>query len=92
LYVSKAEPAQVKHLSDPPLNDMLLAQTLQKARKACKEKHSSLLQTFINYGRKSFIALGPHIENLFTTLLKIAAFHVTNMLRTLIAVIYTFNC
>jgi hypothetical protein len=39
------------------------------------------LQTFVNYGRKSFITLGSDIENLFTTLLKIAAFPETNLLK-----------
>jgi hypothetical protein len=32
-----------------------------------REKRSSLFRTFVNYGRKSFIALGPDIEKGFTT-------------------------
>jgi len=34
-------------------------QTLDLAGEACQEKHASLLQTFLNYGHKSFITLTP---------------------------------
>jgi hypothetical protein len=34
-------------------------QKLDLGGKACQDKHSSLLRTFVNYGRKKFYNIGP---------------------------------
>ncbi len=49
-------------------------QTLDLAGEACQEKHASLLQTFVNYGHKSFITLTPG----------------ANVLKLFLSVIYGF--
>jgi hypothetical protein len=38
------------------------AQTTDWAGKACKDKHSNLLQTLVNYGYKSFMAMVPGLR------------------------------
>ncbi len=45
----------MQHISVFPL----LGKLLQRMKKLAKDKHSSLLPTFLNYARKSFIALDP---------------------------------
>jgi hypothetical protein len=37
-------------------------QTLDSVGKICRDKHSSLLRTLINYGRKSFTTIGPGVN------------------------------
>jgi len=36
-----------------------------RLRRAVSDKHSSLLQKFINYGRKKFYSAGPRLSNFF---------------------------
>ncbi len=36
-------------------------QTSDKAGKACRDKHSSFFQSFVNYGRKKFYNIGTWI-------------------------------
>jgi hypothetical protein len=50
----------MKHLSGSPPYCRLLAltKTLDKFGKACHGKHSSILRTIINYGRKKFYNIG----------------------------------
>jgi hypothetical protein len=47
----------VKHLSGTLL--ILQVPGLTRLEKLARNKHSSLLQTFVNHGQKSFITLGP---------------------------------
>jgi hypothetical protein len=54
-------PTRVKHLSGSPLygNLWLFPQTLERAGKACRDKHSSLLQKYAHYGRKKLNGIRP---------------------------------
>jgi hypothetical protein len=53
--------SEMIYLSGAPLLGRLLPypQILGKAFTACKDKHSSLLRTFVNYNFKSFMTLTP---------------------------------
>jgi hypothetical protein len=58
----RAELIQVKHLS---LEGRLLAShaTIYYAEKSCLDKRTSLLRTFVNYGRKKAYNIGPRATN-----------------------------
>jgi hypothetical protein len=49
----------VKHLSGVAFWDRLLALPTTKLERVVRDKDSSLLRTFVNYGRKKFLNIGP---------------------------------
>ncbi len=56
---------RVEHVNSSSLKDRLLALptnirlTLDKLERLERDKHFSLLRTFVNYGRKKFYNVGP---------------------------------
>jgi hypothetical protein len=50
------DPTQVEHLKEAPLlcRLLVLATNMNKVEMLARDKHSSLLRTFVNYGRKKF--------------------------------------
>jgi hypothetical protein len=55
LFASKAGASKVKHLSGVAFWDRLLALPTTKLERVVRDKDSSLLRTFVNYGRKKFL-------------------------------------
>jgi hypothetical protein len=52
----------MEHLEDAPLKGRLPAHTRKRytrLERLARDKHSSLLRTLINYGRKKFYNIGP---------------------------------
>ncbi len=54
-------PYSMGKLSDAPprVGFWPYPQTLDNAGQACRDRHSNLLQIFLNYGRKRFMILAP---------------------------------
>ncbi len=61
MLASKLEPTHVKDLLGAPLLFRFLALLIKnwnRLKRPAMEKHSSILQTFVKYGRKKFYTIG----------------------------------